>query len=89
MDACWLPLERVAGAAAVLSDLRWLEVTLAAFEFARAAGVPTLLDADLGGAGALAIPGLTDYAIFSRPHSTPLRRRETTPRGWPASWAWA
>ena len=68
MDACWLPLERVAGAAAVLSDLRWLEGTLAAFEFARAAGVPTLLDADLGGAGALAdYLCLTDYAIFSAP----------------------
>jgi sulfofructose kinase len=68
MDACWLPLDRVAGAAAVLSDLRWLEGTLAAFEFARAAGVPTLLDADLGGGGAIAdFLCLTDYAIFSEP----------------------
>jgi sulfofructose kinase len=68
MDACWLPLDRVAGAAAVLSDLRWLEGTLAAFEFARAAGVPTLLDADLGGGGAIEdFLCLTDYAIFSEP----------------------
>jgi sulfofructose kinase len=67
MDPSWLPLERIAGAAAVLSDLRWLEGTLAAFSEARAQGVPTLLDADLGGGGTPLADFLclTDYAIFS------------------------
>ena len=53
MDSSWLPLERIAGAAAVLSDLRWVEGTRDAFAEARARGVPTLLDADLGGGGLL------------------------------------
>jgi sulfofructose kinase len=70
MDSDWLPLERIAGSAAVLSDLRWLEGTRDAFKEARARGVPTLLDADLGGGvgGLLAeFLSLTDYAIFSAP----------------------
>jgi sulfofructose kinase len=70
MDSDWLPLERIAGAAAVLSDLRWLEGTRAAFREARARGVPTLLDADLGGGVGAVLAEfleLTDYAIFSGP----------------------
>jgi len=68
MDAGWLPLERIAGAAAVMSDLRWVEGTRAAFGAARAAGIPTLLDADLGGGGFLEeFLCLADYAIFSGP----------------------
>lgn len=68
MDSSWLPLERIAGAAAVLSDFRWVEGTRDAFREARARGVPTLLDADLGGGGLLAeFLCLADYAIFSRP----------------------
>ncbi len=68
MDAAWLPIERVAGAAAVLSDLRWVEGTRAVFAAARANGVPTLLDADLGGGGHLSeFLILVDYAIFSEP----------------------
>jgi len=68
MDADWLPLERIAGTAAVMSDLRWVEGTRAAFAAAREAGVPTLLDADLGGGGFLEeFLCLTDYAIFSGP----------------------
>jgi sulfofructose kinase len=68
MDASWLPLERIAGAAAVMSDLRWVEGTRAAFDAAREAGVPTLLDADLGGGCFLEeFLCLADYAIFSGP----------------------
>lgn len=68
MDATWLPLERIAGAAAVMSDLRWVEATRDAFTEARAKGVPTLLDADLGGGGILEeFLCLADYAIFSAP----------------------
>ncbi len=68
MDASWLPLEHIAGAAAVMSDLRWVEGTRAAFLAARSAGVLTLLDVDLGGGGLLEeFLALTDYAIFSGP----------------------
>lgn len=64
----WLPLERVAEAAVVLGDLRWLEGVRAAFAEARRAGVPTILDADLGARDALSdILPLTDYAVFSEP----------------------
>jgi len=68
MDAGWLPLARIASAGAVLSDLSWLEGTRAAFAAARAVGVPTLIDVDLGG-GVLfeRVADLTDYAIFSAP----------------------
>ncbi len=66
MDAGWLPLNRIASAGAVLSDLRWLEGTAAAFDAARACGVPTILDADLGGGPYLkAFIPKADYAIFS------------------------
>ena len=62
----WLPLERVAEAGAVLADLRWLEAARVVFEAARRAGVPTILDADLGGREALTeLLALTDYAVFS------------------------
>lgn len=64
----WLPLERIAGADVVLGDVRWLEGVRAAFQRARADGVPTVLDGDLGAREALAgILKLTDYAIFSAP----------------------
>ncbi len=68
MDESWLPLDRIAGAAAVLSDLRWLEGTRAAFTAARARGVPTLLDAELGGGGHPGeFPRPTDFAHLSGP----------------------
>jgi sulfofructose kinase len=64
----WLPLERVKDADAVLGDVRWLEGLRALFTEARARGVPTVLDADLGAREALPeILRLTDYAIFSAP----------------------
>ena len=62
----WLPMERISEANAVLADLRWLEGARVVFEAARNAGVPTVLDADLGGREALTeLLALTDYAIFS------------------------
>jgi sulfofructose kinase len=68
MDASWLPLERIQHAAVVLSDLRWFEATRAAFERARALGVTTMIDGDLGGGEHLAeFVRLADYAIFSAP----------------------
>ncbi len=63
----WLPLERVGNAALVLADLRWLEAVRVVFARAREVGIPTVLDADLGGRNALSeILALTDYAIFSK-----------------------
>ena len=62
----WLPLERIDEAGAVLADLRWLEAARVAFDAARKAKVPTVLDADLGGREALTeLLALTDYAVFS------------------------
>ncbi len=64
----WLPLERVAKASAVMADVRWLEGLRALFTQARAEGVTTVLDADLGAREALSeILALTDFAIFSEP----------------------
>jgi len=68
MDPMWLPLHRIGEASAVMSDLRWVEGTRAAFAAARVQGVRTILDADLGGGGDLReFLGLADYAIFSGP----------------------
>ena len=51
-----------------MSDMRWVEGTRAAFASARIQGVPTILDADLGGGGDLReFLSLADYAIFSGP----------------------
>ena len=68
MECDWLPFERIKRAGAVLSDLRWFEATRHAFKAAREAGVPTVIDADLGGGDQLPefLP-LADYAIFSAP----------------------
>jgi sulfofructose kinase len=66
MDVDWLPVGAIASAGAVLSDLSWLEGTLALFSEARRAGVPTVLDVDLSGGGLFErFAPLTDYAIFS------------------------
>jgi sulfofructose kinase len=75
----WLPMERVAGAQAVLGDLRWLEAVRTVFQRARREGVPTILDADLGARDALAdILPLTDYAVFSAPALVDFRPEGTT-----------
>ncbi|OYX15495.1 MAG: sugar kinase [Rhizobiales bacterium 32-66-8] len=67
-DTAWLPLEQVAGAAAVLADPRWVAGTVAAFGAARARGIPTVLDADIAEADVFeTLLPLTDHAIFSEP----------------------
>lgn len=45
-DPSWLPLEKIAGADAVLVDIRWPEGARAALDMARQHGVPSVLDAD-------------------------------------------
>jgi sulfofructose kinase len=68
LSADWLPVSDIAAAGAVLSDLTWLEGTVMAFQAARAHGVPTVLDIDLGSGQLLSkVIGFTDYAIFSAP----------------------
>jgi sulfofructose kinase len=64
----WLPLERIRGTGAVLGDIRWLEGLRQVFTRARAEGVPTVLDADLGAREIMPeLLALTDYAIFAAP----------------------
>jgi sulfofructose kinase len=66
--ADWLDLAPIAAARVVLADVRWPAGALALFQAARAAGVATVLDGDIGAGPAL--PGLlalADYAVFSTP----------------------
>jgi len=67
-DPAWLPLERVAGAGAVLVDMRWVEGTEVLLAWARREGVPTVLDADIAPPDLLRrlIP-LADHVLFSEP----------------------
>lgn len=66
--ADWLDLSRVRDARVVMADMRWPTGALALFQAARAAGVPTVLDADMGAPAALpALLAAADYALFSAP----------------------
>ena len=67
-DVSWLPIERIAGAAAVLTDVRWLDGGRALLEAARASSVPSVLDADLGDVPIVrSLVPLAGHAIFSEP----------------------
>jgi sulfofructose kinase len=67
-DISWLPFAEVSAAAAVLTDVRWLEGARALLLAARSAGVPSVLDADLGDVPIVrALVPLADHAIFSEP----------------------
>lgn len=64
----WLPLDHILGAGAVLSDMRWIEGTEAAFGMAKQHGVPTIADIDVtAGAHARRFLPQIEYAIFSEP----------------------
>ena len=54
-DATWLPLERIANRefSAVLTEVRWPQGAAAVLEAARAAGIPAILDAEIGADGVL------------------------------------
>lgn len=68
LAADWLPISNIDTAHVVLSDLTWLEGTVAAFQAARDRGLPTVLDIDLNSGMLLdKVIGLADYAIFSAP----------------------
>jgi sulfofructose kinase len=66
--ADWLPLDQLSGVSAVLTDPRWVVGAVALFTAARAAGIPTVLDADVADREVfeMLLP-LTDHAIFSEP----------------------
>jgi sulfofructose kinase len=91
-DASWLPLAALAGCGALLADARWAKGAALAFDAARAAGVPTVLDADVAPAAVLRdLCVRCDYAIFSQPGlsaasgsadaSEGLRRMQSGARG--------
>jgi sulfofructose kinase len=64
--ADWLPLGEVAGASAALADPRWVAGAVALFQAARAAGVPTVLDAEVADRDIFdTLLPLTDHAVFS------------------------
>lgn len=54
-DASWLPVERIRQGefSAVLTEVRWPEGAAAALNAARAAGIPAILDAEVGAPGVL------------------------------------
>ncbi|MBR0660137.1 PfkB family carbohydrate kinase [Neoroseomonas oryzicola] len=68
IDPAWLPLDRIAGAAALCCDPRWPEGVAAAAAAARAAGVPVVLDGERSETRILVdlVPRV-DHAIFSVP----------------------
>jgi sulfofructose kinase len=76
----WLPLDRVAAADAALVDVRWPEGAAAVLQAARAAGIPAVLDADVGPAEVIAkLAGLATHAVFSEPAAT-IVTGESEPR---------
>ncbi len=65
-DPSWLPLDLIAGAQAVLVDVRWPQGAMAALAAARRCGVPSVLDAELAQPETLLeLCRLADHAIFS------------------------
>ena len=66
-DADWLNAIDFSRYDMVLADVRWHEGTLKAFTLARAAGVRTLLDADVTPQDITPLAALADHAVFSSP----------------------
>ena len=67
-DVSWLPFARIRSAAAILSDVRWLEGARALLLAARDASVPGILDADLGDVPIVReLVPLAEHAVFSEP----------------------
>ena len=67
-DATWLPLGRVANAAAVLADVRWPPGAAALLDAARIAGRPAVFDGDVGPVEWLRdLAARATHAAFSEP----------------------
>jgi sulfofructose kinase len=68
VSTAWLPLDRIAHAAAVLCDMRWTQGARALFSHARRLGIPTILDADVAPVEDLrALMPLADHVLLSEP----------------------
>lgn len=66
-DRSWLPLDQIATFDLIMADVRWPAVAAAVLGAAQAAGVPTILDADVAAPDILhTLANLADYAVFSR-----------------------
>ena len=64
----WLPLDRVMAADAALVDVRWPEGAAVVLRAAGDAGIPAVLDADVGPREAIVgLAKLASHAIFSEP----------------------
>jgi sulfofructose kinase len=67
-DPAWLPLHEIAGAAAVLVDMRWPEGARVVLREARRHGVPAVADADIAPPAVLReLVSLADHVLFSEP----------------------
>lgn len=68
-DVSWLALDEiVAGADAALADIRWPEAAAAILGAASSAGIPAVLDADVGPVPVIVdLVGRSTHAIFSEP----------------------
>lgn len=65
-DAGWVPLSLVAEADAVMADVRWPQGAAALLDAGRAAGVPAVLDGDIGPREVLLdLAGRATHAVFS------------------------
>ena len=70
IDASWMPLERIARGdfAALLTEVRWPEGAAAALDAARAAGIPAILDAEVGAPGVLQdLAQRATHVLYSEP----------------------
>ena len=80
-DPSWLPLEIVAKADAALADIRWPEGAAAVLDAARQAGIPAILDADVGPSAIIGdLAARASHVVFSEPAAT-LLSGESDPRG--------
>jgi sulfofructose kinase len=67
-NADWLPLEEIAAADGVLVDVRWPQAAAVVLDAARKAGVPALLDADVGPTETLVnLIERASHVVFSEP----------------------
>jgi sulfofructose kinase len=67
-DPSWLPLAQVAGFGVVLADVRWPAGAAAILDAARAAGLPAILDGDIGQPEAVRdLAGRASHVAFSEP----------------------
>ncbi|EMM5418807.1 sulfofructose kinase [Citrobacter amalonaticus] len=80
-DAQWLEAIDFTRYDIVLADVRWHEGTLKSFALARAAGVMTLLDADMTPQDITPLVALADHAVFSTPGLKRMTSQDNAEQG--------